>query len=622
MTVETFGIEKEFLHSILNEIRDGKTQLPEFQRDWRWPDQNVISLLASVSLAYPVGAIMLLRANTDGDVQRADGSRPVRFKQRPVEGSKPSPDIKAERLILDGQQRLTSLFQSLMKQEPVKTQDVRKKPLEGWLYVDMQKALSEDVDREEAIRMLPVDRVVKNFRNEILEDYSTSEREFAAMLFPLNRVFDYDDWHMGYQEHWNYEREKLQMWNAFRQKVVERFTKYQLPVIELGKETDRQAVCQVFEKVNTGGVTLNVFELLTATYAADEFDLRKDWRERKAEISGPDFKVLKEVADTDFLQAVTLLATRENREQALAQGGDAERAPRIGCRRIDMLALRLDQYQRWAPNIVKGLRHAAKFLHTQRFYDTKFLPYGSQLVPLSAIFAVLGNEADNQGAREKIARWFWCGVMGELYGGASETRFARDLPEVVEWVRGTGPEPRTIMDAIFSPSRLLTLRTRLSAAYKGIYTLLLRDGALDWRTGDEATIASYYDEAIDIHHIFPKDWCEKSKIPAQRYDSIINKTPLSARTNRIIGGRAPSDYLTRLANSAQISADQLDANVATHVAQPDLLRGDSFDKFFDYRAKAIVERIERAMGKPAGPAAQDPIEEPALTYAEVDEDDE
>lgn len=621
MTVEAFGIEKEFLESILVEIRDGKSQLPEFQRDWRWPDQNVISLLASVSLAYPVGAIMLLRAHTDGAAQGDDGVKRVRFKQRPIEGAKPPAGTKADRLILDGQQRLTSLFQSLMMQEPVKTQDIRKKPLEGWLYIDMQKALASDIDREEAIRLLPAGRIVRNFRNEVTEDYSSPELEYAAMLFPLNRVFDYADWHMGYQEHWNYEKEKLQLWNAFRQNVIDRFAKYQLPVIELGKETDRQAVCQVFEKVNTGGVTLNVFELLTATFAADEFDLRKDWKERESEFKGSEFKVLKEFADTDFLQAVTLLATRENRELALAQGGDAERAPRIGCRRIDMLNLRLDQYQKWSPSIVKGLKHAQKFLHTQRFYETKFLPYGSQLVPLSAILSVLGNDADNQGARDKIARWFWCGVLGELYGGASETRFARDLPEVVEWIRG-GAEPRTVMDAIFSPSRLLTLRTRLSAAYKGIYTLLLRDGALDWRTSDEATIQSYYDEAIDIHHIFPQDWCEKAKIPAQRYDSIINKTPLSARTNRIIGGRAPSDYLVRLANGAGISADALKANVATHVIDPDLLHADNFDKFFEYRGKAIVERIEKAMGKPAGPPARDPIEEQELSYADVGDDDE
>ncbi len=64
-------------------------------------------------------------------------------------------------------------------------------------------------------------------------------------------------------------------------------------------------------------------------------------------------------------------------------------------------------------------------------------------------------------------QWFWCGVFGELYGSANETRYALDLPQVIDWIKNNGPKPKTIYDANFSPSRLHTLRTRNSAAYKG-----------------------------------------------------------------------------------------------------------------------------------------------------------
>jgi hypothetical protein len=482
----------------------------------------------------------------------------------------------------------------------------------------MVKALDPEADREEAIRMLPSDRLVKNFRGEVQEDYSTPEKEYAANLFPLNRVLD-DDWYMAYQEYWNYDKEKIILWNTFRKEVLERFTKYQLPVIELGNQTHRQAVCQVFEKVNTGGVTLTVFELLTATFAADEYNLREDWAERERELQT--IKILKEFSNTDFLQAVTLLATRERRRAALQAGADSERAPRIGCRRSDMLALTLDQYKRWAPEVMKGLKSAAKFLHTLYFYDTRFLPYGSQLVPLSAIFALLGHDGENQGAQEKIARWFWCGVMGELYGGATESRFSRDLPEVIEWVRG-GAEPATVTEAYFSPARLLTLRTRLSAAYKGIYALLLKSGAADWRTNEQASIQAYFDNAIDIHHIFPKYWCQTQQIPAQQYDSIVNKTPLSARTNRVIGGRAPSDYLERVANGAGITGSTLDQNVATHMIEVGHMRNDDFDAFFETRTQALLRRIELAMGKQVVRDATETEEAPITSYDEVETEDE
>lgn len=546
----------------------------------------MISLVASVSLSYPVGTLMLLRTGGDS----------MRFKQRPIQGATPPASLKPDRLILDGQQRLTSLYQSLMLQTPIKTQDVRKKPLEGWLYIDMRMALDPTADREEAIRMLPADRIIKEFGSGTTYDYSTPEKEYEAHLFPLNRVFDASSWRNLFNKHWHYAAEEVEMWDAFEAQVIDRFKSYQMPVIELGKDTDRAAVCQVFEKVNTGGVTLTVFELLTATYAAEEFDLRADWEERQRAWKGPEYKILRQFANTDFLQTVTLLATRARREEALKQDDDAERAPRIGCRRTDMLVLSLEQYQQWAPVAVTGLLRAAKFLHGQYFYDTRFLPYGSQLVPLAAIFGVLGKDADTQGAQAKIARWFWCGVMGELYGGTTETRFSRDLPDVVEWVRG-GSEPRTVTEASFSPARLLTLRTRNSAAYKGVYALLLSAGARDWRTGDQATTDTYFDTAMDIHHIFPKAWSQKQGLSPQRYDSIVNKTPLSAHTNRVIGGRAPSDYLERLAHGADIDATGLDQNVATHFVDAAYLRCDDFDGFFAARSRAILTRIEQATGK-------------------------
>lgn len=587
MAVDTFGIEKEFLRGLLEEVSDGRTRLPEFQRGWVWPDRNIASLLASISLGYPVGTVMMLR--TGGD---------VRFKQRPVEGVVLSGGRPATRLILDGQQRLTSLFQALMLGKPVRTVDVRKKHVSGWFYVDIAAALDPHADREEAIRFIPEDRVVRNFRSEVLEDYSTPEREYEAGLFPLTAVFDPDEWSMGYQEFWDYDREKIKVWNAFYREVVKRFDQYQIPVIELGEATPKQAVCQVFEKVNTGGVTLTVFELLTATFAADEFDLRKDWDERRAGWMAPEYRILNEVSNTDFLQAVTLVATHQRRAEFLRVSGDDERAPRVGCKRADMLVLGLDEYRRFAPLVSNGLKRAAQFLHRQYLFDTKYLPYGTQLIPLSAILALAGTDAEPARAQARLATWFWCGVFGELYGGTTETRFSRDLPEVLAWLGGGEIEPRTVSEAQFAPGRLLTLRTRGSAAYKGIYALLLREGAVDWRTGSPSTVQNYFDEAIDIHHIFPRAWADREGLDPKIYNSIVNKTPLSARTNRIIGGYAPSEYLGRLQNSADIDAETLDAHVRTHLADPMLMRLDDFEAFFETRRRLLLTRIGQAMGKP------------------------
>ncbi len=104
------------------------------------------------------------------------------------------------------------------------------------------------------------------------------------MLFPLSKVFDSKKWRVGFEKFWGYKEAKIELRNQFDESIVTRLEKYQVPVIELGKDTPREAVCQVFEKVNTGGVTLTVFELLTATFAADDFQLRPDWEQRKRAI--------------------------------------------------------------------------------------------------------------------------------------------------------------------------------------------------------------------------------------------------------------------------------------------------------------------------------------------------
>ena len=89
--------------------------------------------------------------------------------------------------------------------------------------------------------------------------------------------------------------------------MLTNFVKYTVPVIVLRKETPKEAVCTVFEKVNTGGVVLNVFELLTATFASDDFRLNDDWKARRQRLAKKD--VLKKLESTDFLQAISLVAT-------------------------------------------------------------------------------------------------------------------------------------------------------------------------------------------------------------------------------------------------------------------------------------------------------------------------
>jgi hypothetical protein len=188
-------------------------------------------------------------------------------------------------------------------------------------------------------------------------------------------------------------------------------------------------------------------------------------------------------------------------------------------------------------------------------------------------------------------------VLGELYGGAIESRFARDLPEVVALVRGEAVEPITIHESSFQANRLLTLRTRNSAAYKGLYALLMRDGGRDFRTGEPIEAQTFFDDKVDIHHIFPEKWCKAAGIEPGAYNSVINKTALAARTNRQIGGRAPSKYLLAVEKAAGVGAERMDEVLRSHCITPEHLRADRFWDFYAARAESLLQRIEAATGK-------------------------
>lgn len=576
----TFDSTKNSLLDLLRDIERGKTQLPDFQRGWIWDDEHVRSLLASISLSYPIGAVMLLN----------NGNADIRFKPLLVEGVELDGSPAPDRLILDGQQRLTSLFQALLLDRPVATRDSRSKQIKRWYYLNVPETLNPFTDREEAIISVPEDRKVKNFRGEVIEDYSTPEKEYERGMFPFSRMFESADWGMEYQEYWDYDKEKIKQFNGFVQNVVKRFEQYQVPVIALGEETPKEAVCQVFEKVNTGGVPLTVFELLTATYAAEDFNLKEDWLAHSRRLKSYD--VLTAVRSTEFLQAVALLATRDRK------GRDPERA--VSCKRKEILRLPLEDYIKWSEPLVEGFERAAKLLHSQKIFTARDLPYPTQLVPLAAVMTALGERAESDNVRSRLARWFWCGVLGELYGSAVETRFARDLPEILAWLENGG-EPTTITEANFAPARLLTLRNRNSAAYKGIHALLLRDGGQDFRSGESVELQTYFDNGIDIHHIFPQKWCQDHGIEAGLCNSIVNKTPIAARTNRLIGRKAPSEYLNGIQKDAGIPGQRMDEILCSHVVEADRLRADDFEAFFDSRRKALLKRVERAMDKSLTP---------------------
>lgn len=570
------------LSKLLDDVADGDIQLPDFQRGYKWDEERIRSLLVTIMLGHPLGVIMLL----------ATGNDQVRFKPKPIEGAGRATSVAPEWLLLDGQQRLTSLFQSLTGSGVVDTEDVRGKQVSRRFYVDIAKALDPASDPDDVVIALPGDGIVRAIFGRAELDASTPEREQAAGLFPFRLVFD-----SGEAFDWLVNHPDLPMIKKFQNEILKPMIGYKIPGIALDKDTSKAAVATVFEKVNTGGLPLNTFELLTATFAGDaayfaehgtDFRLNDDWLITQTLLG--QHPVLREMQNTDFLQAVSLLVTFHSAGATSARKGD-------------ILRLRPADYLRWADQVREALVWVAHFFAQEHIHVHRDVPYQSQIVPLTVIRVVLGADADLNGVQARLRQWFWCGVLGELYGSIVETRFARDLEQVPPWARQAlghsrdVPTPNTVSEASFFESRLQSLRTRNSAAYKGIHALVMARQSRDWLQHKLFDHAHFLMMAVDIHHVFPQDWCKKNQIDPDLMNSIVNKTPLAAGTNRFIGGAAPSAYLPKVQQKAGLDEQQLDTILDGHLIDPVLLRADDFAGFFLARRAALVEVVEQAMGK-------------------------
>jgi len=462
MPGSTFQTNPFDLNKLLDDCHQGFLQLPDFQRSWVWDEDRIKSLIASISRAFPIGALMTL-----------DTGGPVNFKPRPVEGAPASAKQTApQSLLLDGQQRMTSLYQVTLRGQVVETVTPKMKKVKRWFYIDIRKALDLSADREDAIVGVPEDRIVKtDFGRKVFLDLSSAEKEYASLMYPVSQVFDCNAWQYGFYEYWRGDRSVFTEFLEFQKTILDNFKYYRVPVIALDRSTSKEAVCVVFEKVNTGGKPLDAFELVTAMYAASGHELRKDWygkeatRDEKATIglhrrfvetyrlAGDDSGILANVANTDFLQAISLFHTRDRRREAEAAGKQGKELPAVTGNRQALLNLPLDAYKR---------------------YQT-----------------------------------------------------------------------------------------------------------------------------------FPQDWCKRQNIKADVYDSIINKTPLSYRTNRIVGGVPPSEYLAKLqkgdATTPPITREKLDSYLTSHLITPSLLYGDQFNAFMADRQKQLLALIEQATGNPPFP---------------------
>jgi len=596
-TTDVFDSGKMLLKGALEDIHSGRLKLPNFQRNWKWPDNNICSLAESIAEGHPIGAVMFLEVGGE-----------TKFEHRCVEGSESTAADNPNplHLIMDGQQRLTSLYQMLMGDAPVRIQSDRKDNYRLY-YIDMKKAISADIPISEAIISVGVDKNGKIIKK-TLPPYTESSYQYQNHVFPLNMTFNIREWQNGFNAYWN-EQPSDARWTAqgvltdFQQSVLSSFTNCMLPVITLRRGMTVEGICRVYEKLNSKGVPLDAFDLLIAQYAGRGFNLREDWMGgagigRYARIKEQTKGMLEQMSAKQFLQSISML-------DGLAQGWNV-----LGTQRKDILSLSLNSYLEFRETATKGFIAAHRFMLREKIFSPRDLPPMHTVVALAAILGHLGRKAEEHDVISAISRWLWSVIYTNAYAVGSDMAMATDVPDVVRWLTEGGKEPRSLADAFVIDTKVVKA-TKRSAGYiqSALGTRMIRSGALDFGTGDSVHGHIYAEDRYDLHHIFPVKWCKAAGIPIERWDSIVNKTPMSAKTNQRMGGTAPSEYIAALEASANISSDRMDEILRSHGVNPVHLRNNDFEAFFAERSSFLFEQVELDIGKPVTKASEHVVED-------------
>lgn len=543
------------LKELLAEIHNRTTALPDFQRDFVWEPGATQELIVSIANNYPAGSILRVR-----DAKRS-------FAAREFEGAPELDGAKHTFLVLDGQQRLTSLYQAFYGVG------------EHRYYLSLRK-LMDGLEFEEAIFHV---RATTKW----VQAHEAFDSQSKDMVLPLSVLKGgsggFVKWMLQATNPLSpQERASLQdKLTKIEEQWIKTIDDYQFPVVTLSDKTEPDALCTIFETLNRTGVKLSVFELLTARFWVQDINLRALWDDARAKHPIiEDFEV-----DPYYLLQAVSLACRKT----------------PSCKRGDVLNLRAADIAEWWGKVVSGLALGLEILRDDcKVMLPKWLPYQTMLAPMTAILAsVEPTKTPGEGVRrEKIRRWFWCSVFGQAYESAPNSQSAKDVSEVGAWFAG-GPLPESVANLRFDPKALRDVTPRQRSIYRGTICLVLGSGtgARDFHTQGVIT-GKLMSLGIDDHHVFPADFLEKKKdIKLARVrDCVLNRALIDRTTNQIISNRAPSDYLAQIKGTPGFPFESVMRSHLLPVEEASPFWTDDFEAFLSYRQQAVWEEIKRVTG--------------------------
>lgn len=587
------------LNALVARLKEGRFVIPDFQREFEWKPWDIGDLMRSIFLDYYIGSLLLWK----GKKENFDA-----LSCEHVYGHAGG-DANREHIVLDGQQRLTAMHYAFVAPD-VKLPG-RKKRYLYFIRVDrFMDSADEDAFIYDWTKLGP--KLLAN-----------PQAQYEQHMFPLAIVgkggWALPDWFRAYEDFWAARRdaalasgdvdvqteaarhvENAKSFGALVKDVTEQ---YQIAYIELDRDLGVEKVCDIFTQINSRGVKLDIFDLMNALLKPKGLQLKGLWRKAKSRLSFVESDKL----NVYVLQVMSILRQTYCSPKYLYYLLPGQVKPirdPSGKPAQEVLIKDEDEFSALWKRAVDAMDSSIAMLrHPHEFgvASSQYLPYVSILPAFSALQAHVASlpAIRRLDAQRKLRDWYWASVFTSRYSGSVESTAARDFLDVRRWIEDDNAQP-ALIDEFKHHFRNLELRKetrRGSSVYNGIFNLLVLQGARDWMKGTVPVAGD-----LDDHHIVPRAWAKKQV--GSLGDSILNRTPLTAETNRhVISDRLPNEYLPELIanNGEQQVRDILASHFVSDKAFDILMRNpftaDDFEAFIAERQRTIQEAIETLLVK-------------------------
>lgn len=583
------GQKTESVAQLVDDISRDAVALPEFQRDFVWDIEKTFDLFDSFardifvgSLIYGIPSFEITVRELDRRPRSGKGSR-ARLKLNSYTRSDIEKLVKINgfRLLLDGQQRATSIFRAMTGVDPVyfvtlrddeMTESVRNtpiskrtiecvlsefrgEPLQGRVSIslhDVFRTMKGEFPREKDKVSLFLDtNILEGITPENAEDSS----EFVTFLTQLKNL-----------EH------------LFRQ---EKLVAYYL------LDTDEEKFALFFERSNSKGIQLNFIDILAAKLYSG-FNLR-DAVQNFAD-DNPNLELNREV----LVRAISFRVS----------GGKE-----MG-RSYILSTLNQAHFNEHWERFVSAYKLTYDFLvSTRLLIHPGWMPYENMVIPLVSFITQLPQmdySQINSDQANLLRTWYWLAIFSRRYSSAAQTYALEDAQALERAAKGDFGSIlqliARVQPLIKTAEDLLVIHKKYDAIYKGVLNLInfSTHGFLNLENNNPVSIASN----LEDHHIFPNDYLKKNWARVHEsldseiaIDCVANRTLIPKLTNVKVGNKPPSKYLKEIKNKNQNIEDAL----ASHMINAELLSGD-YDEMYDYflhdRADSILSAMELHILRP------------------------